>query len=187
MEEEVQLILEDTEERMQGPLRKLDSDLSKLRAGKASPAMLDTVMVDYYGTMTPINQVANINTPDPRTLVVQPWEKGISAAIEKAILQANLGLTPINDGQLIRINIPALTEERRKELVRQVKSESENAKVSVRNIRRDANEMLKKLQKDGLSEDIVKKNEIEIQKITDSTIEEIDKKVEVKEEDLLTV
>ncbi len=172
---------------MQGPLRKLDSDLSKLRAGKASPAMLDTVMVDYYGTMTPINQVANINTPDPRTLVVQPWEKGISAAIEKAILQANLGLTPINDGQLIRINIPALTEERRKELVRQVKSESENAKVSVRNIRRDANEMLKKLQKDGLSEDIVKKNEIEIQKITDSTIEEIDKKVEVKEEDLLTV
>ncbi len=187
MEEEVQLILEDTEERMQGPLRKLDSDLSKLRAGKASPAMLDAVMVDYYGTMTPINQVANINTPDPRTLVVQPWEKGISAAIEKAILQANLGLTPINDGQLIRINIPALTEERRKELVRQVKSESENAKVSVRNIRRDANEMLKKLQKDGLSEDIVKKNEIEIQKITDSTIEEIDKKVEVKEEDLLTV
>ncbi|HPY82111.1 MAG: ribosome recycling factor [Bacteroidales bacterium] len=187
MEEEVQLILEDTEERMQGPLRKLDSDLSKLRAGKASPTMLDAVKVDYYGTMTPISQVANINTPDPRTLVVQPWEKGIIATIEKAILQANLGLTPINDGQLIRINIPVLTEERRKELVRQVKNESENAKVSVRNIRRDANEMLKKLQKDGLAEDVVKQNEIEIQKITDSAIEKIDKKVAVKEEDLLTV
>jgi len=187
MEEEVQLILEDTEERMHGPLKKLDSELSKLRAGKASPAMLETVKVDYYGTMTPISQVANINTPDPRTLAVQPWEKGIIGAIEKAILQANLGLTPVNDGQFIRINIPVLTEERRKDLVKQVKAEAENAKVSVRNIRRDANEMLKKLQKDGLSEDIVKQNEIEIQKITDVAIEKIDKKVEAKEADLLKI
>lgn len=187
MEEEVQLILEDTEERMTGPVKKLESDLIKIRAGKASPSMLETVTVDYYGTMTPLNQVANINTPDPRTLAVQPWEKGMIGPIEKAILQANLGLTPVNDGNFIRINIPILTEERRKDLVKQVRMEAENAKVSVRNIRRDAIDMLKKLQKEGLSEDSVKQNEVEIQKITDAAIARVDAKVELKEQDLLKI
>ncbi|MFO7868015.1 MAG: ribosome recycling factor [Bacteroidales bacterium] len=187
MEEEVQLILEDTQEKMQGPLAKLDSELTKIRAGKATPAMLDTVKVDYYGTLTPLNQVANINTPDPRTIAIQPWEKKMFDPIERAIMQANLGLTPVNDGVFIRINIPVLTEERRKDLVRQVRSEAENAKVSVRNIRRSANEMLKDLKKTGLPEDEIKANELNVQKIVDSTIDIIDKKVEAKEKDLMTI
>jgi ribosome recycling factor len=187
MEEEVELILEDTRERMNSPLHRLDIELSKLRAGKASPAMLETVKVDYYGTLTPLSQVANINTPDPRTLIVQPWEKKMIDPIEKAIMAANLGLTPVNDGSIIRISIPVLTEERRKELVKQVKTEAETAKVSVRNIRRDANEMLKKLQKDGLPEDVAKDKEIEIQKITDATIAKIDDKVALKEADIMKV
>ncbi|HON51640.1 MAG TPA: ribosome recycling factor [Bacteroidales bacterium] len=172
---------------MNSPLHRLDIELSKLRAGKASPAMLETVKVDYYGTLTPLSQVANINTPDPRTLIVQPWEKKMIDPIEKAIMAANLGLTPVNDGSIIRISIPVLTEERRKELVKQVKTEAETAKVSVRNIRRDANEMLKKLQKDGLPEDVAKDKEIEIQKITDATIAKIDDKVALKEADIMKV
>lgn len=187
MEEEVELIIEDTKERMIGPLNRLDSELSKLRAGKASPAMLDTVKVDYYGALTPLSQVANVNTPDPRTLIVQPWEKKMIDPIEKAILVANLGLTPVNDGSIIRISIPILTEERRKDLVKQVRTEAENAKVSIRNIRRDANEMLKKLQKDGLPEDMAKDKEIEIQKITDGTIAKIDEKVAAKEADIMRI
>ncbi|MDA3883603.1 MAG: ribosome recycling factor [Bacteroidales bacterium] len=187
MEDEVQLILEDTQEKMQGPLTKLDAELSKIRAGKASPAMLDTVKVDYYGSLTPISQVANINTPDPRTIAIQPWEKNMFGPIERAIMQANLGLTPVNDGNFIRINIPILTEERRKDLVRQVRQEAENAKVSVRTIRRSANDMLKDLQKSGLAEDVVKANELEVQKIIDASIEKIDKKVELKEQDLMTI
>ncbi len=187
MEDEVELIIEDTKDRMQGPLKKLDLEFTKIRAGKASPSMLETIKVDYYGSVTPLSQVANINTPDPRTLAVQPWEKNMIDPIEKAIMNANLGLTPINDGNFIRISIPILTEERRKDLVKQVRAESENAKVSIRNIRRDSNDMLKKLQKDGLSEDVVKDKEAIIQKITDEHIAIIDQKVAVKEEDLLTI
>ena len=187
MEEEVELIIEDTKERMNAPLHRLDSELTKLRAGKASPSMLGTVVVDYYGTPTPLTQVATVNTPDARTLIIQPWEKKMIGPIEKAILVANLGLTPVNDGSIIRISIPALTEERRKELVKQVKTEAETSKVSIRNIRRDANEMLKKLQKDGLPEDMAKDKEAEIQKITDAAIAKIDEKVVSKEADIMKI
>lgn len=185
--EELELVIEDTKERMIAPLQHLDAELTKLRAGKASPVMLEGVKVDYYGTMSPLNQVANVSTPDARTLVVQPWEKKMIDPIEKAIMAANLGLTPINDGQLIRINIPILTEERRKDICKQVRAEAENAKVIVRNIRRDANDMLKKLQKDGLAEDMAKDGEAQIQKIIDGTIAKIDEKAAAKEADVMKI
>lgn len=185
--EELELVIEDTKERMVAPLQRLDSELTKLRAGKASPVMLDGVKVDYYGSLTPLSQVANVNTPDARTLVVQPWEKKMIDPIEKAILAANLGLTPINDGQLIRICIPVLTEERRKEICKQVRAEAENTKVVIRNIRRDANEMVKKLQKDGLPEDMAKDGESQIQKITDGAIAKVDEKVAAKEADVMKI
>ena len=149
--------------------------------------MLESFKVDYYGTMSPLSQIANINTPDARTLVVQPWEKKMIDKIEKAILAANLGLTPINDGVMIRINIPILTEERRKELCKQVRSEAETSKVVIRNIRRDANEMLKKLQKDGLAEDVAKDGEAQIQKIIDGAIAKIDEKTAAKEADIMKI
>lgn len=187
MNEEVELILDDTKQRMQSPLQRLETELSRLRAGKASPTMVDAVRVDYYGTPTPLSQVANVNTPDARTIIIQPWEKQMIAPIEKAILAANLGLTPINDGVLVRISLPMLTEERRKELVKQVKSEGETAKVSIRNIRRDANDMLKKLQKDGLPEDVVKDKESHIQKITDAAILKIDEVLAAKEDEIMKV
>ena len=174
--EELELIIEDTKDRMNAPLQRLETELTKLRAGKASPVMLDSVKVDYYGSLVPLSQVSNINTPDARTLVVQPWEKKMIDPIEKAIMAANLGLTPINDGQIVRINIPALTEERRKEICKQVRAEAENTKVVIRNIRRDANEMLKKLQKDGLAEDMAKDGEAKIQKIIDAAIAKVDEK-----------
>ncbi|MDR2963414.1 MAG: ribosome recycling factor [Bacteroidales bacterium] len=187
MEEEIELILDDAKTRMNGPLHRLDQELVKLRAGKASPSMLEGVKVDYYGAPTPLSQVANISTPDARTLIVQPWEKSMISPIEKAILAANLGLTPMNDGVLIRISIPILTEERRRDLVKQVKTEAENAKVGIRNIRRDANEMLKKLQKDGLSEDVLKDKEAEVQKFTDAAIVKVDEKVALKEADIMKI
>ena len=185
--EELELVIEDTKERMVAPLQRLESELSKLRAGKASPVMLEGVKVDYYGSMTPLNKVANVNTADARTLVVQPWERKMIDAIEKAIMVANLGLTPINDGNLIRICIPVLTEERRKELCKQVRAEAENTKVVIRNIRRDANEMLKKLQKDGLAEDMAKDGEANIQKIIDSAIAKVDEKATAKEADIMKI
>lgn len=187
MEEEVELIMDDAASRMTGPLQRLDQELIKLRAGKASPSMLEGVKVDYYGAPTPLSQVANVSTPDARTLIVQPWEKNMIAPIEKAILVANLGLTPMNDGVLIRISIPILTEERRRDLVKQVKAEAENAKVSIRNIRRDAIDMLKKLQKDGLPEDVLKDKETEIQKLTDAAIARVDEKVAQKEADIMKI
>ncbi|MDR1761100.1 MAG: ribosome recycling factor [Bacteroidales bacterium] len=179
--------MDDAKSRMHGPLHRLDQELLKLRAGKASPSMLEGVKVDYYGAPTPLSQVANVSTPDARTIIVQPWEKNMIAPIEKAILAANLGLTPMNDGMLIRISIPILTEERRRDLVKQVKAEAENAKVSIRNIRRDANEMLKKLQKDGLPEDVLKDKEAEIQKITDTAIVKVDEKIAQKEADIMKI
>lgn len=165
----------------------LEAELAKIRAGKASAQMLDGIYVDYYGNNTPLNQIANINTPDARTLVVQPWEKQMLGTIEKAIFGSNIGLTPMNDGQMIRINIPPLTEERRISLVKQSKGEAENCKVSIRTIRRDANEAIKKLQKDGLPEDSAKDAETRIQQLTDAYILKADKYLEIKEKEIMTV
>ena len=165
----------------------LDEELLKVRAGKANPSMLNGIMVDAYGSLSPLSGVCSITTPDARMLVLQPWDKGQIAAIEKAIMQANIGLTPQNDGQVIRINVPPLTEERRKELVKQAKSEVEKSKVVIRNIRRDHNEDIKALKKDGESEDMIKTGEERIQKLTDEFIVKTDKLFEVKEKEIMTV
>lgn len=187
MNDEVDLILEDAEEKMQRSLKHLDNELQKIRAGRASINMLDGIQVDYYGTMTPINQVANINTPDARTLAIQPWEKTMIEPIEKSILAANIGLTPMNNGEIIRISIPMLTEQRRQELVKQVKNEGESSKVSIRNIRRDANEHLKKLTSEGLSEDLEKGAEDDVQALTDDHVKQIEDKIATKEKDIMTI
>jgi len=187
MTEEVQLVLDDAIERMDKAVDHLDKELGKIRAGKANPKMLDGLMIDYYGSMTPLTQVANINTPDPRTIAIQPWEKKMIQTIERALMAANLGMTPENNGEIIRLNVPPLTEERRKSLVKQAKQESEDAKVSVRSIRRDMIEEFKKLKKDGLSEDAEKDAEAEAQKIHDRYIRKVDELMEKKEKDILTV
>jgi len=172
---------------MEKAISHLEAGLAKIRAGKASAQMLDGIYVDYYGSNTPLTGVASINTPDGRTIVIQPWEKQMLGVIEKAIFGSNIGLTPQNDGQVIRLSIPPLTEERRRDLVKQAKSEAENAKVSVRNIRRDANEAIKKLVKEGLAEDIAKDSENHIQGMTNSYIEKADKHLELKEKEIMTV
>lgn len=187
MEEEVQIQLLEAEDKMKKALGHLEEELARVRAGKASPNILDGIHVDYYGTLTPLNQVSNINTPDAKTISVQPWEKNMISPIEKAILAANIGLTPINNGELIRINIPPLTEERRRDLVKQIKNLAENTKVSIRTARRDANDLLKKMKKDGLSEDIEKDAELEVQQLTDRFIEKVDKVLEAKEKDIMTI
>jgi ribosome recycling factor len=187
MEEEVQLCLEDTKEKMDGAITHLEVALSKIRAGKASPSMVDGVQVDYYGTLTPLDRVSNVSTPDARTLRIQPWEKNMIDPIEKAIMAANLGFNPSNNGEAVIINVPVLTEERRIDLVKQSKNEGENSKVSVRNARRDGNDYLKKLIKDGLSEDNEKDAEAEVQKMTDDYIKKIDDLVSLKEQDILTI
>ncbi len=187
MNEEVQFLMEVTEEKMSKAVEHLESELGRIRAGKANPHILDGIKVDYYGTQTPLNQVSNISTPDAKTIAIQPWEKNMIDVIEKAIMQANIGLTPINNGELIRLNIPPLTEERRVQLVKQVKNEGEQAKVSIRNARRDANEELKQMQKDGLPEDMTKRAEDEVQKKTGEYSDKVDKVIESKEEDIMTV
>ena len=187
MEEDVQLILDIAEEKMERAIIYLRDELSKLRAGKASPQMLDGITVDYYGANTPLYQVSNINTPDPRTITVQPWEKNMLDPIEKAIMQANLGFNPVNNGEILRIVVPALTEERRRMLVKQVKAECENARVSIRNARRDANDELRKMQKEGLPEDLVKTAEQDVQKLTDSYSEKVDELLQKKEDDIMTI
>lgn len=187
MQEEIELVLEDAKEKMAKALEHLDTELGKIRAGKANPKMLDGVLVEYYGSMSPLSQVANVSTPDPRTLAIQPWEKGLITAIEKAIMAANLGMNPDNNGDIIRINIPPLTEERRHDLVKQAKKEVEDAKISIRNARRDSNEELKRMKKDGLSEDLEKDAEAEVQKLTDEFIKKTDVMFEKKEKDILTV
>ncbi|HEY9535410.1 MAG TPA: ribosome recycling factor [Mucilaginibacter sp.] len=164
-----------------------DNELNKIRAGKASPSMLDDVFVDYYGTATPLNQVGTVNTPDARTIVVQPWEKSLLGAIEKAIMEANLGVNPQNDGVIIRINVPPLTEERRRDLVKKSKAEAENGKIAIRNVRKDANEKIRKLKSEGVSEDEMKTGEAEIQKLTDAYIVKVDQLSEAKEKDIMTV
>jgi ribosome recycling factor len=187
MQEEVDFVIEHCKERMDAAIMHLEKELVHIRAGKASPSMLDGVQVEYYGTLTPLNQVSNVSTPDARTIAIQPWEKGLIPVIEKAILAANLGFNPENNGEIIRINIPALTEERRKQLVKQVSQEGETAKVSIRTARKDANDSLKKLLKEGLSEDMEKDAEEEVQKMTDSYGKKVDALVETKEKDIMTI
>jgi ribosome recycling factor len=187
MQEEVDFILEHTQESMNAAIEHLDKELVHIRAGKASPSMLDGILVEYYGSMTALSQVANISTPDARTVAIQPWEKGLIPAIEKAIMNANLGFNPDNNGEIIRINIPVLTEERRKDLVKQVHQEGEHAKVSIRTTRKDANNSLKKLQKSGLSEDLEKDAEAEVQNMTDNFGKKVESLITVKEKDIMTI
>ncbi len=172
---------------MDAAIEHLIEELAKVRAGKASPAMLNGIMVDYYGSPTPLTQVATVSVPDARSLSIKPWEKSLLQEIEKAIFGANLGLTPQNDGENVRINIPPVTQERRKELAKQIKSEGENAKISLRNIRKSGNDSIKQLGKDGMSEDLVKDAESEIQRVTNTHSEKIDKIVKLKEEEVLTL
>jgi len=173
---------------MEGAISHFEKELVKIRASKASPQMLQGVLVDYYGTPTPLDQVASVSTPDPKTINIQPWEKTLLKEIEKTIINSNLGFNPQNTGDIIRINVPPLTEERRKELVKKAKEESEKAKVAVRNIRRDGNEEAKKLEKaKTISEDEVKLLEKEIQDLTNKFIEKVDQILAVKEKDILTI
>jgi ribosome recycling factor len=185
--EEVDFFLEHAVETMGKSLARLSQELTKIRAGKAMPNMLDALNVDYYGNSTPVHQVASITTPDARTLIVKPWEKAMIGEIEKAIVNSDLGLNPQNDGEIVRINIPALTEERRIILVKQAKAAAENGKVSIRNIRKDTNEQLKKLLKEGASEDLIKDAEANVQKHTDEHVKKIDGIFEVKEKDIMTL
>ena len=173
------------QDKMEKAVQVLKRDLMSLRAGRANPALLDKVIVDYYGSPTPVNQLANISTPDPRTLFIQPWDKSAVAQIEKSILKSELGLTPNNDGSAIRITIPPLTEERRTDLVKVARKTGEEAKVAVRNVRRDANDELKKLEKNGeVNEDSSRRGQDEIQKLTDQFIKEVDKVVADKEKEI---
>lgn len=174
-------------ELMQKAMTHLEDELTKVRTGKANPSMLDSVIVEYYGAPTPINQVANITTPDARTIVVQPWEKKVLQDIERGIINSNLSLNPQNDGEVIRINVPPLTEERRKEMVKVAKNMGEAAKVTIRNARRDANEQVKKAKSDGLSEDLAKDLEAKVQTITDKFIADVDALLVKKEKEILTV
>ncbi|OYD09474.1 ribosome recycling factor [Paludifilum halophilum] len=181
-------VKQQTTERMEKTIQKLKKDLATLRAGRATPSLLDKVVVEYYGSEMPIHQMANISAPEPRLLVIQPWDKSALGEIERAILKSDLGLTPNNDGNLIRISIPALTEQRRAELVKVVKKTGEEAKVAVRNIRRDANDEVKKLEKGGeISEDDSRRGQDEVQKLTDRYIKEADRLVEAKEKEIMEV
>jgi ribosome recycling factor len=182
-----QAIKKNAEERMEKAIGALKRDLSTLRAGRASASMLDRVQAEYYGTMTPINQLGTITTPDSRTLMIQPWDKSALAAIEKAILKSDLGLTPANDGSIIRITIPPLTEERRAELVKATKKFGEDAKVAIRNIRRDANDEIKKKEKGEISEDESRRHQEDIQKLTDRFTAEVDKILAAKEKEIMEV
>lgn len=175
------------EEQMKKVMAHLQGQLLTIRAGKATTSMLNGVKIDYYGTLSPLEQVASLSTPDARTIAVQPWEKNLLPVIEKAIMSANLGFNPQNNGEIIRVPIPPLTEARRKELVKQVKGEGENAKAALRNARREANDTLKKLQKEGLAEDVVKVAMDQVQKITDSFNERVDGETAAKEKEIMTV
>jgi len=187
MAEELELIIDDADSHMKKAIGHLETELTKIRAGKASPSMLDGLNVDYYGSPTPISQVANVTVLDARTISIQPWEKNMLAAIEKSIMQANIGITPQNDGVQIRLFMPPLTEERRRELVKKAAGEGEHSKVAIRNIRRDAIEGVKKLQKNGLSEDAAKDAEKSIQDMTDKYIVLVDKHLAAKEKEMMAV
>lgn len=187
MNELIKKQLTDAKTIMEKAIEHCDIELTKIRAGKAMPSMLDGIVVDYYGTPTPLSQIGTVNTPDARTLVVQPWEKNMLVPIEKAIKEANIGLNPQNDGILIRLNVPPLTEERRRELVKKVKEEAERGRIAIRNIRKDANEKIKRTKAEGVSDDEIKIGEGEVQKLTDAFIVNVDKLIEVKEKDIMTV
>ncbi len=186
-EDELGMITEMAADQMQKAIKHLEVELSHVRAGRATTAILDGIRVDYYGVLSPLSQVSNLATPDGRTITIQAWDKKMLGEIEKAILAANIGLTPINNGDIIRLVMPALTEERRKELVKQIKQFGEVTKVSIRNFRKEANEEIKKLQKDGLPEDLAKDEEDIIQKLTDKHISEVDRHLTVKEGEIMTV
>ncbi len=187
MENKLKALLDHTYQHMDKAMSHLETELLKVRAGKASPSMVEGVMVDYYGSPTPISQVANVNSPDARLIVIQPWDKSVIHAIEKAILAANLGFNPQNDGTLIRVPVPPQTEERRKELVKKAKAEGEHARVSIRNLRREGMDHIKDLIKHGLPEDIGKEGENKIQKMTDEHIARVEKHLETKEKEIMTV
>ncbi len=187
MTEDVQIYIDDAKQSMDNALSHLDLVLSRLRAGKASPALLDSVVVDYYGNMTPLARVSSVSTPDARTIRVQPWEKNLIPVIEKAILTANLGFNPSNNGEAIIVAVPPLTEERRHSLVKQSRHEGENAKVSIRNTRRETLEELKKLQKEGVPEDEIKEAEELVQKLTDQFNKKVEDMLHKKEQDIMTV
>jgi ribosome recycling factor len=185
--EEIEFILDSTEESMIGSIAHLEKEFLNIRAGKASPQMLGSVFVDYYGSQTPLSQVSNVNVPDARTITIQPYEKSMLQPIEKAIMVANIGFNPMNNGDMIIINVPALTEERRRDLVKQAKAESEDAKIGIRNARKDANTDIKKLEKEGTSEDICKSAEEDVQKLTDSFIRKVDEHLATKEAEIMKV
>jgi len=187
MDEELNMYLDECQDTMNKTILHFEKDLSKIRAGKASPQMLESVIVDYYGVPTPISQVSNIGIADARTIVIQPWTKSMIEHIEKGIMKANLGFTPMNNGEVIRLSIPPLTEERRKQLAKQARSEGEDAKISVRNARREANETLKKMLKEGLPEDVEKDAEASVQKIHDKYIKKVDDMLAAKEKEIMTV
>jgi len=187
MTEEIKFQLDIANEQMQESIKHLEQVLAKIRAGKASPQMIAHVQVDYYGTSTPISQMANVNTPDPQTISIQPWDKTALQDIEKAIMEANLGLTPMNNGEMIMINVPPLTEERRLDLVKQAKSEVENCKVSIRNVRQKANDEMKQLGKKGLSEDLQKDAEADVQKLTNSFVTKVEEHFNAKEKEILKI
>jgi ribosome recycling factor len=187
MSDELVSITEQALDSMKKAIGHLEAELVKIRAGRATPQMLDGIVVDYYGNPTPISQVGNITVADARTIMIQPWEKNMLQPIERSIIAANIGINPQNDGSIIRIYLPALTEERRKEIVKRVNVEGEHSKVAIRNIRRDAIEAIKKLRKDGLSEDLAKDSEDEVQEITNQYISLVDKHLASKEKEIMSV
>lgn len=185
--EEIELFLADAEESMEKAVKHTVQQFTRIRAGKAMPNMLDGLTVNYYGTITPLSQVANISVPDARTIAIKPWEKNMLAEIEKAIKNSDLGINPNNDGDVVRLMLPPLSEERRKTLVKQAKNEAEDGKVSIRNIRKDTNEALRKLMKDGVPEDDVKKAEAKVQVLTDRFVKKVEDLLVAKEQDIMTV
>jgi len=187
MNELIKKQLQDAQSTMDKAVNFCESELTKIRAGKAAVGMLDGIMVDYYGAPTPLSQVSSITTPDARTLNIQPWEKQLLVPIERAIMEANIGINPQNDGIVIRLIVPPLTEERRKDLVKKVKEEAERGRIAIRNIRKDANEKIKKLKAEAVSDDDIKVGEGEVQKITDAYIVKVDKHAEAKEKDIMTI
>jgi ribosome recycling factor len=187
MTDESEFLIEETEDQMNKSIQFLEKELHKLRTGKATPQMLEGIRINYYGVQTPLEQAANITTPDARQIIIQPWDKSIIQDIDKAIMAANLGLNPKNEGEVLRILVPPLTEERRRDLVKKAKVEAENTKIAIRNIRRSSNDMAKDLEKEGVAEDEVKKLQEDIQKLTTKYIETVDKIVAQKEKDIMTV
>lgn len=185
--EELDIYVEEAKDHMEKSIAHFSHALAKIRAGRAMPSMLDGLVVQYYGNPTPISQVASVNTPDAKTLVIKPWEKNMISEIEKAIINSDLGLNPQNDGEMVRLNIPPLTEERRKDLVKQSRNEAEHGRVSIRNVRKEANDHIKRLLKENVSEDAVKKAEARIQDLTNDFVKKVDELLAKKEEEIMTV